>query len=103
MTLSAALSIVALIAAVVLVFSAQTRVPAIVAILASGIQVLRAFHKMTLGLSHVSVDHVLAGVLLVAACWAFFRSSTKPAISASTAAALVGAVLLLQGLHLPVL
>lgn len=98
MNLYLALSIIALAASVILLFSAQARVPAAVAVGATGVEVLLAFHIVHLSIWRVPVNLILGAALLAAAAVIYFKSVNKPAVTAATVAVLVGAVQVLRGL-----
>jgi len=92
MSLPALLAYSGLAAALVLLAAAQTsRAVALIAVIAGAIEVTRA-----LGLIHLQIKHLPLGLLLGAALCvpsliAWFRSTTKPAVTAGAIATFVGA------------
>ncbi len=92
MSLFLILSLAALAASIILLFSPTARVPAVIAVAATGVEVLLAFHVVHLSISHVPVNLILGGALLVAGAVLHFKSASKAAVSASTVAVLVGAI-----------
>ena len=100
MSLPTILSFVALAAAILLVVSAQARIPAAVAVLASGFEVLIRIGIVRLSVARVSVSLLLGAVLLIAAVFVYFKVNTKATISAATLAVLVGAIQVLREFRL---
>jgi hypothetical protein len=89
MTLHTALAFAAL-AGSALLFATGSRILAIIALLASGLEV-----AMTLGVLHIAVARLPLGLVLGLALAlpgliAWFRATAKPAISAATIVALIG-------------
>src|SRR5512138_2602946 len=92
MTLHVALALSALIGSIMLFLSTSSRAVALVALVASGIEV-----AMALGLLHLSVAHLPLGIVLglalaVPGVLAWLRSSAKTATSAAVIVAFVGAL-----------
>ncbi len=90
MSLHAALALSALVASVALLLAHSSRTLALVALVASGIEV-----AMSLGLIHLSVAHLPLGIVLglalaVPGVLAWMRSSAKTATSAAVIVAFVG-------------
>jgi hypothetical protein len=94
-----ALVVCALIASVLLVLQSGERLVPLIALVACALEALSAFHVLQLSSPKVRIDLILAAVLVVTGGIAWARSSTKPAITASTVIALVGLIQLLQALH----
>lgn len=88
----------ALLASFVLVFRAGERIPAIIALVVSGLEALIAFGLISIrGPAYLGL--LLATGLAVAGVWALGRTGTKPTVSAATVVALVGVVQLLLALE----
>lgn len=92
MTIHTILDVSALAAAALLFLVAQGRAVAAVALVAAGLEVAADLGLFRVSVARVDVGLVLAVVLLVAGLVAWFRASTKPAISAATVVAFVGLV-----------
>jgi hypothetical protein len=94
-----ALVVTALAASVWLVFQGGNRLFPIIAAVAAGVEALIAFDIISLSVARFRIDVILPALLLVGAgvCWS--RSSSKGAITAATAASLVGALQLLIALR----
>lgn len=99
MSLPTILSFVALAASILLLVSAQARVPAAAALLASALEMLIRLRIVRLSVAHISISLLLGAVLLTAAVFVYVKASTKATISAATLAALVGAIQVLRELH----
>jgi len=90
------LPIAALVASVFLLFTAHSRLAAVFAVIASGIELLLVTGTIAV---HMSIAHfhvILGVILLVAGVFAYLRVSAKAAVSAATVLSLVG---LSQVLH----
>jgi len=92
MSLHVALVVAALVASLALFLTASSRVLAIVALVASGVEA-----AMALGLIHLSVARLPLGLVLgfalaVPGVLLWMRSSGKTAVSAAVVVALVGAL-----------
>ncbi len=92
MNVHAALAVSALVASAALFFTAPSRLLAVIALVASGIEV-----AMTLGVVHLAIAHlplriVLALALAVPGVLAWFRAGAKTAASAAAIVAFVGAL-----------
>ncbi|HVI94783.1 MAG TPA: hypothetical protein VM753_12305 [Anaeromyxobacter sp.] len=90
MTLHVALALSALAASVLLLLFSQQRTLAIVALLASGVEV-----AIQLGLVHLSISRVPLGLVLglglaVPGLFAWFRATAKGAVSAAALVAFTG-------------
>lgn len=94
-----ALVIIALAASIWLVMQSSNRLFPMLAVVASGLEVLIAFGVISLSIAKYRIDVILPALLVVAAgvCWA--RVTTKGTITAATAATLIGAIQLLGALH----
>jgi len=99
MALSHALSIAALAASILLVFTPQARLPAVFALLASGLEVLISTGVLHVSVSGIHLTLVLGAILLVAGVVAYLRVGAKGAVSAATVATLVGLAQVLRSLH----
>jgi hypothetical protein len=92
MTLHVALAVAALAASAVLIFTAVARPLAVVALLASGLEVAMAFGALRLHVAGLPLGLALGLALALPGLVAWFRASSKPAISAAAVVALVGAL-----------
>ncbi len=98
--LAHSLVITAVVASIWLLMQGGDRLWPMLATVASGLEALRVFDIISISSGKFRIDVILAGVLTVAAVVCWIRSTTKPAITAATAAALVGAVELLMELKM---
>ena len=94
------LAVLALVASVVLLARHRPLLFPVIAIVVSGLEVLRAF-----GLAHVSVAKiplalVFGAALAVAGVGVFARSGDKASIASATALVLVGGLQVLAAIHL---
>jgi hypothetical protein len=94
------LALAALAASVLLLVQSRARLLPLVALGASGVQVLLGFGVLRLDLRGVPLGLVLSSALAVAGVLLYLRAGGKPATAASTAVALVGAVQVLAALRL---
>jgi hypothetical protein len=99
MVLSTLLCIGALAASVLLLLSASARVPAIVAVIASGLEVLIAFGLVRIGVAGLPLGLVLGAALLISAVVIYLRVAAKASVSAATVAGVVGLIQVVQGLR----
>ncbi len=93
MTLHVALAVSALAASVVLFVSAVARPLAMLAVLASGLEVAMALGYLQLHVARIPLGLVLGLALAIPGLFAWLRASSKPAVSA---AAIVGYAGVLQ-------
>ncbi len=98
MSLSHTLPIAAFAASVFLLFTAQARLSAVFAVIASGLELLLSTGAIAVHMS--SIHFLLALVLLIAGVFAYLRVSAKTAVSAATVVTLVGLIEVLHTLHL---
>jgi hypothetical protein len=98
MLIHSALAYAGLAAALILVAASQSRGLALLAVLAAAVEVLMHLQVLRLHVSHLPL--VLGALLLVPALIAWFRSTTKTAITAGSIAAFVG-LLQVAGYALP--
>jgi hypothetical protein len=94
-----ALAVLALIAAVILVLQGGERLIPLIALVACALEVLAAFHVLTLSSPKVRIDAILAAVIAVTGGIAWARSSSKPGITAATVITLVGVIQLFRVFH----
>ena len=94
-----ALTVCALIGAVILVLQGGERMIPLLALVAGALEVLTAFHVLQLSSPRVRIDAILAAVLMLTGAIAWARSASKSAITASTVVALVGVIQLLYAFH----
>jgi hypothetical protein len=92
MSLHAALAVSALVASVALFLTAPSRVLAVIALVASGIEVAMALGVIHLAVSHLPLRIVLAVALAVPGLLLWLRSAAKTATSAAAIVAFVGAL-----------
>lgn len=95
--LASTLVLAAFIASVFLLFGSRSRIPAVFAAAASGMELLMSYGKVHLAVSSFPIGLVLGAVLLVAGVMAYLRVTAKTAVSAATIVVLVGAVQVLRG------
>lgn len=89
----------ALAASLLLLFRSAERVPAVIAVVAAGIEALIALRLVTFhGPPYLGT--LLAGALAVAGAWAWSRAGSKPAVTAATVVAFIGLIQLLMALRL---
>ena len=100
MLIHSALAYAGLAAALILLAASQSRGLALLAVLAAAVEVLMHLQVLRLHVSHLPLDLVLGILLLVPALIAWFRSTTKAAITAGSIAAFVG-LLQVAGYALP--
>ncbi len=91
MSLHLALAASALVASIVLVLSQASRVLAIVALVASGVEVAMALGMLHLSVAHLPLGIVLGLALAIPGVLAWLRSSAKSATSAAVIVTFVGA------------
>ncbi len=94
-----ALVIAAFVASVWLVLEKGDRLFPVLAAVASGLEALIAFGIVSLSVASYRIDVILPALLFVAAAVCWTRSSNKPTVTAATAATLIGAIQLLQAVH----
>jgi hypothetical protein len=92
MVLHGALAYSALAASILLLVTATGRALPAVAVLASGLEVLRHLGLLRLQVAGLPLDLLLGLALAIPGLVAWFRSTTKAAISAATIVAFVGAL-----------
>ncbi len=92
MTLHVALAVSALAASVVLFFSAVARPLAVIAVVASGLEVAMSLGFLQLHVVRVPLGLVLGLALAIPGLLAWLRASSKPAVSAAAIVAFAGAL-----------
>ena len=90
MLIHSALAYTGLAAALTLLAASQSRGLALVAVLAAAVEVLMHLQVIRFQLSHLPIGLVLGVLLFVPALIAWFRSTTKIAITSGALAAWVG-------------
>jgi hypothetical protein len=95
MTVAKLLILAAVAASAVLLSKLSSRTIALVALIASGVQALLVFGLLRMAVVGVNLGLILAITLLAVGGVAWSRSGGKPAITAATVVALVGALQLL--------
>lgn len=86
--------------AIYLLLDRSDRMFPMLAVIASGVELLLAFGVMSLSVAKFRIDVILPALLVVAgvACWT--KVSSKGTITAATVIALIGATQLLGALHI---
>src|SRR5512138_2624666 len=92
MTLHTALAVAALVSSILLFTAHASRALALVALVASGLEVAMAFGYLRLHLSGVSLQLVFGLLIAIPAVLMWLRVSSKSAVSAASILALVGAL-----------
>ncbi len=90
MNVHAALAVSALVASAALFLTQSSRVLAVVALVASGVEVAMALGVVHLAIAHLPLRIVLALALAVPGLIAWFRAGAKTAASAAAIVAFVG-------------
>ena len=91
-----ALVVVALASSALLLAQSSERLFAGIAFVAAGIEALLVFKVMTLSLSSIRLDVVLPALLVVGGGMAWYRTTAKSHVTASTIITLVGLLQLLE-------
>ncbi len=99
MTLHVALAVSALAASVLLLVFSQQRTLALVALVASGVEVAIQLGLLRLAISGVPLGLVLGLALAVPGLFAWFRATAKGAVSAAALVAFTGALQVLVYMH----
>ncbi len=99
MSLHVALAVAALIASVALFLSAQTRALAVVALVASALEVAVSFRVLRLAVAGVPLELVLGLALAVPGVLAWLRASAKTAVSAAAVVAFAGVLQVLSAVN----
>lgn len=94
------LVVTALAASIWLLLQGGDRLWPMLCTIASGLTALMVFNIVSISSGKFRIDMILAGLLAVSAVVCWVRSSTKPAITAATIAALIGAIELLLSLKI---
>jgi len=92
MTLHTALAVAALVASIILFLAHASRALALVALVASGLEVAMAFGYLALRVSGVPLQLVFGLLIAVPAVLIWLRVNAKTAVSAASILALVGAL-----------
>jgi hypothetical protein len=93
-----ALIVTAFVASLVLVMQRGDRLAPGVAVIASGLQALIVLGIVSISVARFRIDLILASLLFAAAAICWSRSSTKSAVTASTIAAAVGLLQVLDAI-----
>jgi hypothetical protein len=96
--LHTALVVVAFASSALLLAQSSERLFAGLAFIAAGIECLLVFKLMTLSLSSIRVDVILPALLVVGGGMAWYRTSGKSHVTASTLVTVVGLLQLLESL-----
>ncbi len=94
-----ALVVVALASSALLLAQSSERLFAGIAFVGAAVEALLAFHLMTLSLTSIRIDVILPAMLVVGGGMAWYRTSGKSHVTASTIVTLVGLLQLLQSLR----
>lgn len=94
------LILVTLCASVYLLLNKSDRMFPLLAVIASGIELLLAFGLMSLTLAKFRIDVILPAILVVAGVVCWTKVSTKGTITAATIVTLMGATQLLGALRI---
>lgn len=94
-----ALILTALAASLLLLSQRGDRLFPGLAALAAGVEALIAFDILSISVSKLRIDLILAGLLVVAGGWCWQKSSSKSAVAAATVVVVVGLLQLLGGLR----
>jgi len=97
--LHTALVVVAFASAALLLAQSSERLFAGIAFIAAGIECLLVFKLMTLSLSSIRIDVILPALLVVGGGMAWYRTSGKSHVTASTLVTVVGLLQLLESLR----
>lgn len=98
MSLHVALAVSALVASAVLFSSAQSRTLAVIALVASALEVAMAFGLLRLSVAGVPLGLVLGLALAVPGVLAWLRTSAKTAVSAAAIVAFTGGLQVLSAI-----
>jgi hypothetical protein len=99
MALHVALAVAALTASVILFFAGAARALAVIALLASGLEVAMAFGMLRLHVAGLPLGLVLGLALALPGVVAWFRATSKPAVSAAAIVALAGVLQVFASLN----
>jgi hypothetical protein len=102
MTVHTALAIAALAGSIALLFGSASRAPAVVALVASAVEVAMALGLVRVAVAGVPLSLVLGLGLAVPGVIVWLRASGKGAVSAATVVALIGALQVFLALGLRV-
>ena len=94
-----ALVIIALAASIWLVMQESNRLFPMLAVVASGLEVLIAFGVISLSIAKYRIDVILPALLVVGGGMAWYRTSGKSHVTASTLVTMVGLLQLLESLR----
>ena len=94
------LALVALAASVLLLLKKESRLWAIVAVVAAGIMVAAAFGLLSISIAGLDLGLILGGALVVAGGFLFAGVREKIRVACATAIILTGALLLVSSLGL---
>ena len=94
-----ALVVVALLSSALLLAQSSERLFVGIAFIAAAIEALLVFKLMSLSLSSIRIDVILPALLLVGGGMAWYRTSGKSHVTASTLITLVGALQLLEAIR----
>lgn len=92
MTLHTALAVAALVASIVLLMAHASRGLALLALVASGLEVLTAFGYVALHVSGIPMQLVFGLLIAIPAVLMWLRVNAKTAVSAASILGLVGAL-----------
>ncbi len=88
---------------IVLLLQHRARLFPVIALVASGLELLMAFGFLHFSLGSISTLLVLGAALIVGGVGVYLKASGKPVVSAATVVTLIGALQVASALHLHVL
>jgi hypothetical protein len=97
--LHTALVVIAFGSAALLLAQSSERLFAGLAFIAAGVEVLLVFHLMTLSVAKLRIDVILPALLVVGGGMAWYRTTGKSHVTASTLITVVGLMQLLEALR----
>ena len=97
--LHTALVVIAFASAALLLAQSSERLFAGLAFIAAGVEVLLVFHLMTLSVAKLRIDVILPALLVVGGGMAWYRTTEKSHVTASTLITVVGLMQLLEALR----
>jgi len=97
-TPSTVLAVLALVASVVLLMQKASKIFAIVAVVASGLEVLMAFHVFRLSVTRIPLGLVLGAALAIAGVILYSKVHAKVAVACATVITLAGALQVLASI-----
>jgi hypothetical protein len=100
MSMTTVLACIAVVAALVMTIQHRPLVFPIIALVVSGLEALMALHVLHFSIANLPLGLIFGGVLVVAGAMVYLKTSGKSVIAAATVVVVVGALQVLNGLHL---